>query len=153
MVEDNSKLNEINGKLKGSRFCKRRMQLRKLAFIYPNKCGFPPTEKAFHSGMKLLQSQAPALLDPVQLKALAAYQGLLELKRYSSNTIRNYTIAFQAFLRAFPGQKPSEITKPMIMDWLLREVKAKGWSESNQNTMINAIKFFYEKLLNRPREY
>ena len=41
----------------------------------------------------------------------------------------------------------------MIMDWMLRESKERNWSESNQNTMINAIKFFYEKLLNRPREY
>ncbi len=103
--------------------------------------------------MKPIPFRQQALLNSVQLQALAAYRGMLELKRYSPNTIRTYLHAFQVFLRAFPDDKPSQITKPMIMDWLLRESKAKAWSEANQNTMINAIKFFYEKLLNHPREY
>lgn len=91
--------------------------------------------------------------DPIHEKAINAYKGFLELKQYSPKTIRTYMKSFAFFLRGFIGLKPSEITKPMIMDWMLRESKKRNWSESNQNTMINAIKFFYEKLLNRPREY
>ena len=56
-------------------------------------------------------------------RAMMAYQGLLELKQYSPNTIRNYKHSFGYFLRGFPGLKPSTITKPMIMDWMLKEMK------------------------------
>lgn len=91
-------------------------------------------------------------LDPVQLLALSAYLGLIDLKRYSIATRRSYGTAFRYFLSGFPGRKPSEIRKTEIMDWMLREQRKHGWSESYQNLLINAIKFFYEQLLKRPRE-
>jgi site-specific recombinase XerD len=86
-------------------------------------------------------------------KALIAFKGLLELKSYSMNTQRSYLSAFAFFLNGFPERKPSLLTKPEIMDWLLRMKRERGWSESYQNLQINAIKFFYEQLLNRPREH
>ena len=86
-------------------------------------------------------------------KALAAFKGLLELRSYSKNTQRSYLSAFAFFLSGFPGKKPSALTKPEIMDWLLRMKRERGWSESYQNLQINAIKFFYEQLLKRPKDY
>lgn len=86
-------------------------------------------------------------------KALLAYCGLMELKSYSINTQRSYRSAFTFFLIGFPGRRPSELTKPEIMDWLLRMKRARNWSESYQNLQINAIKFFYEQLLRRAKDH
>lgn len=94
----------------------------------------------------------PAVQDPVHLLALRAYLALIDLKRYSIATRWSYGTAFRYFLCGFPWRKPSAIRKTEIMDWLLREQRQYGWSESYQNLMINAIKFFYELLLQRPRE-
>jgi site-specific recombinase XerD len=78
---------------------------------------------------------------------------MLRLKNYSENTIKNYRNWFLYFLYNFPERKPSEISKNEILDFLVRFRSGKKWSPTTQNQLINAIKFFYEKLLNRPKEY
>ena len=94
------------------------------------------------------------IIQPAALKlnALAAYVELLRLKNYSPNTIKNYRNWFLFFINYFPNRKPSTITKIEILDFLAAFRKSESWSATSQNQLINAIKFFYEKLLNRPRE-
>jgi integrase/recombinase XerD len=91
-------------------------------------------------------------LDDVQQKALAAYVELLRLKNYSPNTIKNYRNWFILFLQFFPDRKPSSITKNQVLDFLVAFRNSKKWSATSQNQLINAIKFFFEQLLKRPKE-
>lgn len=91
-------------------------------------------------------------LSDVHQKALAAYIALLRLKNYSENTIAVYRNWFTIFLRSFPQHKPSTICTNEIMNMLVRFRNSAKWSATSQNQFINAIKFFYEKLLNRPTE-
>jgi site-specific recombinase XerD len=74
------------------------------------------------------------------------------LKNYSDNTIKNYRNWFIFFLSCFPNRKPSAINKNQILDFLVAFRNSPKWSATSQNQLINAIKFFYEKLLNHPRE-
>lgn len=90
--------------------------------------------------------------DPSHFVALQAYVEFLRLKNYSTHTIRNYKNWFMVFLNYFPDRKPSTITKYEIMDFLVTYRKSEKWSSTTQNQLINAIKFFYEKLLNKKRE-
>lgn len=85
--------------------------------------------------------------------AYDAYVALLKLKNYSANTIRNYSNWFLIFLQHFPGRKPSAITRTEILDFLYQYRQSSKWSATVQNQLINAIKFFYEKLLKRPSEH
>jgi len=85
--------------------------------------------------------------------AIDAYVALLKLKNYSPNTIRNYSNWFLVFLQHFPGRKPSSITRSEILDFLYAYRQSNKWSATVQNQLINAIKFFYEKLLQRPVEH
>lgn len=85
--------------------------------------------------------------------ALNACVALLKLKNYSPNTIRNYSNWFLVFLQHFPDRKPSTISKSEILDFLHQYRQSNKWSATVQNQLINAIKFFYEKLLNRPAEH
>lgn len=92
-------------------------------------------------------------LKNMHLLALNAYTEMMRLKNYSPHTISTYRNWFAFFMNCFPGRKPSAIIKNEIMDMLVRFRNSEKWSATSQNQLINAIKFFYEHLLNRPREY
>jgi len=85
--------------------------------------------------------------------ALDAFVALLRLKNYSEETIKVYRSLFTVFLTHFPAHKPSAITKYEVMDFLLAYRNSNKWSATIQNQFVNAIKFFYEVLLKRPKEY
>lgn len=85
---------------------------------------------------------------------------LIEL-RYSKNTLDVYTDMFEEFINHYEDTAIDDITEPMIMDFLLYLVNTRHVSTSYQNQSINAIKFYYERVLggkrkiysiNRPRE-
>ena len=103
--------------------------------------------------LKLSSGNLPAVLyhqlNDMQQKALAAYIAMLQLKNYSIHTISAYKHWFIFFLSNFPGHKPSTISKTEILDFLIQFHNSPKWSATSQNQLINAIKFFYEKLLNR----
>ena len=84
--------------------------------------------------------------------ALRAYVEMMRLKNYSYNTIKNYKNWFLFFLSHFENRKPSAITKNEILDFLVNFRNSEKWSATSQNQLINAIKFFYEKLLKNPKE-
>ncbi len=74
------------------------------------------------------------------------------LKGFSENTVRNYTSHFTSFLNVFINKKViDEITKEEIERYLRWRQQQQTFSESYQNSHINAIKFYYEHVLNRNR--
>lgn len=85
--------------------------------------------------------------------ALQAYIEMLRLKNYSANTIHTYRNWFVQFLLYFSDRKPSTITKNEIMDFMVKFRNNPKWSATSQNQLISAIKFFYEHLLKRPRDF
>ncbi len=91
-------------------------------------------------------------MNTMQDLALKRYSETLELKNYSPNTMKNYRNHFVPFLKFFSDRKPSQIRKEEIINYLLMLRNKKNLSASEQNQIINAIKFFYEKVLNRSRE-
>lgn len=76
----------------------------------------------------------------------------LEAQRYSKNTISTYKSLLTIFFKHFKGIDPEEITKEEILNYMVYLV-GRGYSSSYQNQAINAIKFFYERVLGYPREY
>jgi site-specific recombinase XerD len=77
----------------------------------------------------------------------------LQLKSYSDNTISTYTQAFAMFLDHFYEATVDTISKRSIEDYLLYLAREKKYSEASVHTMVNAIKFYYEHVLNSPKEY
>jgi site-specific recombinase XerD len=77
----------------------------------------------------------------------------LRIKRYSYNTVKTYTHFFAQFLAYYSDQHPKDITKPAIETFLLRFSEERKWSESTQNQAVNAIKFYYEKVLGQARTF
>lgn len=80
------------------------------------------------------------------------YIALLETKRYSINTAKTYIKQFTEFINHFPSRQLAELDELDIRSYSRHLVQA-GKSASLQNTAINAIKFYYEQVLNMPQRF
>ena len=79
------------------------------------------------------------------------YTDKLILKRYSENTQRTYKTAFADFINYYKTKALDEITDQEIKDYLMYLVEKRKVSASFQNQVINAIKFYYEKVMGRDK--
>ena len=71
----------------------------------------------------------------------------LQLKGYSPNTIRNYTSELIQFFRHIHPKEAPEITIDDIKNYLLYCINILKLTENSLHSRINAIKFYYEKVL------
>lgn len=83
---------------------------------------------------------------PIEVK-----QKLISL-RYSESTIKTYTNMLKLFFTHHYAFKPQEITNEQIRAYLRYLIQERKVSESYQNQAINAIKFYYEKVLGGSRQ-
>jgi site-specific recombinase XerD len=76
----------------------------------------------------------------------------LELKKYSNSTIHSYVNCFEAFINYYKDLQIEELNEVHIRAYLSQLVK-KGLSNSYINVAINAIKFYYEMVLDMPNRF
>lgn len=81
-----------------------------------------------------------------------AYRNKLVELRYSSNTARVYCSMMEEFINFYPQTDLSQVDDRMITAFLQYLVVDRKVSPSYQNQSINAIKFYYERLLGLPRK-
>ena len=84
---------------------------------------------------------------------LKKYKSLLIQKRYSDNTIKIYCNYFKDFALYFREKQLETVTANQINQYILELIKFRNISISQQNQRINAIKFYYEKILGREKQY
>ncbi|MDM8159853.1 site-specific integrase [Labilibaculum sp. K2S] len=87
-----------------------------------------------------------------KLKLPKGYLEKLEQKRYSPQTIKIYTSYFNDFQKHFSDKNLLDITTDETNTYILQLIKTKNISASQQNQRINAIKFYYEKVLGKDRK-
>ena len=80
------------------------------------------------------------------------YVAKLKELRYSPRTIRTYPSLFEEFINHFPGHEIHDISESQIIEFLQFLVIRRKVSTSYQNQSINAIKFYYERLLGGDRK-
>lgn len=83
--------------------------------------------------------------------AIKKYRNILIQKRYSDNTIKTYCNYFKDFCVYFKNESLENITTSQINSYILDLIKSKNISISQRNQRINAIKFYFEKVLGRRR--
>ncbi len=81
---------------------------------------------------------------------LKKYREVLELKRYSINTQRAYLAAFEGFIDYYADQDIDSLTDEDAGKYFVYLVIKRRVSAAVQKQAINAVKFYYEKVLNRP---
>lgn len=86
-----------------------------------------------------------------QKDAMWAYADKLRIRKYSESTYRTYGVYFKQFLAAHPSQDPKEISEEEIIAFVLKTVKEHNYATKTQNQIINAIKFYYEKVLGQKK--
>lgn len=83
----------------------------------------------------------------------AKYLEKMLQKRYGENTVKTYSHCISQFTGHYKEREIDELTKEEINEYILHLIKTRNISASYQNQMINAIKFYYEFVLGRKKEY
>lgn len=117
-------------------------------FFYRNK---PLHTHGVDEDYSPLKTRHTAAADVLQY-CPKAYITLLETKRYSYSTARTYSSLFAEFAFHYKDRSLNAITEQDIMEYVHRIVKS-GKSSSYQNQVINAIKFYYEQVLDMPSRF
>ena len=86
-------------------------------------------------------------------KILEQYQNRIIQQRYSKNTLKIYCNYFKDFFNFFVNSDLLDIKPEQINKYILDLIKTKNISISQQNQRINAIKFYYEKILGNEKQY
>lgn len=86
-------------------------------------------------------------------EVLRQYKDLLIQKRYSENTQDIYCSYFKDFCIYFREEELQNVTTMQINSYILDLIKSGNISISQQNQRINAIKFYFEKVLGREKQY
>ncbi len=108
-------------------------------------------KKPLHKSTVSLLMDHP--LQPTNLEALKAYRIKLVTMKYSEQTIKSYCNAFYKLLRKLGGTSINALDKTRIQGYLFWLADSNKYSETNLNMVINALKFYYEKVLGKNREY
>ena len=81
-----------------------------------------------------------------------SYLRKLELKCYARNTVNTYVSCFEAFLNQYAERPLEELNENDIRLYLQKLIQ-QGCSHSYINQAINAIKFYYEVVLEMPNRF
>jgi len=98
---------------------------------------------------ELIKKTTRVTLKPT-IKLPKEYLEQLVLKRYSQNTVKTYCSCFLKFMLYFRKSSIDTLSKEQIKAFILYLIQEKKISPSTQNQYINAIKFYYEKVLKQP---
>ncbi|MGB5943478.1 MAG: site-specific tyrosine recombinase/integron integrase [Leeuwenhoekiella sp.] len=109
----------------------------------PLKAGSEKPDLAYFRERKLPEGQR---------RCPEAYLLKLELKRYAPSTVRTYVLYFEQFINQYSAKELSTINEVDIRLYLQSLVQ-QGKSDSYINLAINAIKFYYETVLEMPNRY
>lgn len=89
---------------------------------------------------------------PEQKQAMWAMANVLAIRKYQPSTFKTYGVYFKQFLAAHPNTDPKDITEEQIKKHVITIVKQHGYATKTQNQIVNAIKFYYEKVLGLKKE-
>lgn len=122
-----------------------------------NKMWYLPDIPSVRNALQLEQRGAEVKqmekIHIVNQPALSEFVNQLKLKAYSSNTIRMYVSEFShllVLLQSFPVEK---LTPDRLKSYFLYCVKKEKMKERKLNGKINAIKFYFEQVLHRPKMF
>lgn len=80
------------------------------------------------------------------------YLQKLTLNKYSPQTVRTYVSCFERFINYYKERELMSINENDIRDYLHILIK-KGFSNSTINQIVNAIKFYYEIVMEMPNRF
>lgn len=99
---------------------------------------------------KVIGKEAILKIADINRPNFQRFVDLLHLKGYSTNTIRTYTVEFSQLLYLIKDKNVNELTAEQLKSYLLYCLQTLKLSENQVHNRINAIKFYFEKVLKQP---
>jgi len=112
-----------------------------------------PKQRSFSGGDKRTVKEKAHSLSPVWRSAFHRTEEQLLVKRYSYQTVKSYLSHLYAFLAAHPKRMLADITSETVRSYIVKRTEAGNYSESTQNQMLNAIKFWLEQVEGREKAF
>lgn len=135
---------------------KRHVGMAYLDFEFEIEADIPeiyrPSIKATRQNYKKVYPTFEKLNDIQQGEVLKLVEKLT-LERLSTWTIKSYRNNLAALFFFYKNEPPTEITKDQVSKYLLHLIRFKKITESTQNQIINSIKAYWERVLNREKEW
>lgn len=113
---------------------------------------FPDATWKFRGHLPSSTKRKETELVDVDAILLQRYMDRLKASRYSPHTIQSYRGAFIKFLRGIAPRHPNELNHEDIIHYMASLSEQSTVSASYQNQIINAIKFWFEKVENKTRQ-
>ena len=92
-------------------------------------------------------------IHPVNQQAYLDFNEKLTLKKYSVNTKRMYLSEFLHLLDLLDDYYVGDLNPKRLKDYFLYCIKVEKMAERKMNGKINAIKFYFEQVLHRPKMF
>ena len=129
-------------------------QTKKCWWIDRTEFDYEKFKKVFSNLFEIIISEKKRIIEKQKKLALPnGYLEKLQRLRYSDSTIKTYSKYFKNFQSAFTNRDMTTISINEINAYLHHQLQNEIISISQQNQLINAIKFYYEKVLGRNKEY
>lgn len=121
---------------------------KKYWWVERNKFDYKKFQACFASIAKIITPEKK-----IEIVLPSTFLEKLQRLRYSDSTVRTYSKYFKDFIADNKDTEIDEIGPDEINDYLSNLLRASDMSSSQQNQRINAIKFYYEKVLGREKIY
>ncbi|WP_282043431.1 tyrosine-type recombinase/integrase [Winogradskyella flava] len=92
-------------------------------------------------------------IHPINQQAYLDFDKQLTLKKYSQNTRRMYLSDFFHLLNLLDDYDVTDLSPKRLKDYFLYCIKVEKMGERKMNGKINAIKFYFEQVLHRPKMF
>jgi len=92
-------------------------------------------------------------IHPVNQEAYYALNNQLVLKAYSKSTIKIYLAEFYHLLKLLDDYPVENLNPKRLKDYFLYCIRLEKMGERKLNGKINAIKFYFEQVLHRPKMF
>src|SRR5690606_21330484 len=102
----------------------------------------------FQLNQNTIGKRALSQIHPINQNALQTYIDQLKLKGYSPNTIRCYTTEFAQLLKIIKSNPVNQLSTDKLRGYFLYCINTLKLSENMIHSRMNAIKFYYEQVLN-----
>lgn len=92
-------------------------------------------------------------INPINLEELNKFINTITLKGYSKNTLKTYAMEFAQLLYLLKDKPVQELTPERLQSYFLYCHDKLKLSENQIHSRINAVKFYYEQVLHKPRMF
>jgi site-specific recombinase XerD len=110
-----------------------------------------PASKKTSGNIKPVPASPAWELSKTNLAALESFTEQLKLAAYSNSTLRTYRNEFLQLLRLLKKKNVDDLAPADLRRYMVYAMEKEGLSENSAHSRLNALKFYFEKVLRREK--